>query len=102
MDTINIIGGGAQSDAWCRIFADVLGRRIRRVKDPIQANARGAAFIASVGLNRIAFDDIPGLIQYDAEFEPDPGNRGRYDELFGAFIDIYRKNRSIFGRLNRT
>jgi xylulokinase len=102
MDTINIIGGGAQSDAWCRIFADVMGRSIRRVKDPIQANARGAAFIASVGLNRIAFDDIPRLIEYDDVFDPDVTSRAVYDELFAAFLEIYRKNRSIFGRLNRT
>ncbi|MHA1936341.1 MAG: xylulokinase, partial [Candidatus Thorarchaeota archaeon] len=40
MDPLNIIGGGAQSDVWCQIYADVLNRTIRRVKDPIMANAR--------------------------------------------------------------
>lgn len=100
MDTIHIIGGGAQSDAWCRIFADVLQRNIKRVKDPIQANARGAALIASAGLNHITFDDIPRLIEYDGEFSPDGANVPVYEELFGEFRNIYRKNHSIFGRLN--
>ncbi len=40
-DYINIIGGGAQSDLWCQIFADVMSRNIRQFKDPMQANARG-------------------------------------------------------------
>ncbi len=101
MDRINIIGGGAQSDVWCQIFADVLRRNIRRVADPIQANARGAAFIASAGLNHVAFDDIPGLMEYDGEFSPDSANVPVYEELFSEFRNIYRKNRRIFNRLNR-
>ncbi len=100
-DFINIIGGGAQSDLWCQIFADVMSRNIRQVKDPMQANARGAAFIASVGLGYIKFDDIPGLIEYNRTFSPDQKNRGIYEELFAEFLDIYKNNRSIFNRLNR-
>lgn len=100
MDTLNMVGGGAKSDAWCAIFADVLQRRIRKVKDPIGANARGAAYIAAVGLGHIRFDDIPGLTEYEAEFEPDPKNRDIYDLLFREFVEIYRKNKPIFFRLN--
>jgi len=99
--TINIIGGGAQSDEWCRIFADVLGRCIRRVRDPIQANARGAALIASVGLGHICFDDIPELVECDAAFEPSGKNACAYETLFAEFLNIYKKNRGIFDRLNR-
>lgn len=98
---INIIGGGAQSDIWCQIFADVMNRNIRQVKEPIQANARGAAFIASVGLGYINFDDIPGLIRYNKIFSPDQKNCGIYKGLFAEFLDIYKKNKSIFNRLNR-
>jgi xylulokinase len=101
LDPITIVGGGGKSDLWCRIFADVLGRTIVRVKDPIQANARGAAFIAGVGLGHISFDDIPGLMEKDATFVPDPANRKLYDELFSEFLKIYRNNKSMFRRLNR-
>ncbi|MFA5785969.1 MAG: FGGY-family carbohydrate kinase [Actinomycetota bacterium] len=100
MDALNIIGGGARSEAWCQIFADVLDRRIRRVKDPLQANARGAAFIASVAMGYLKFEDIGGLVQIDRTFEPDPGNRALYDELFREFLVIYKNNRSMYHRLN--
>jgi len=101
MDPIHMVGGGARSDLWCRIHADVLGRTIRRVRDPMEANARGAAFIASVGLGWLDFGDIPKHVEIDAEFEPDPGNRELYDRLFGLFTGIYSSNRKMFHRLNR-
>jgi xylulokinase len=100
MDPVNIIGGGGQSDIWCQIFADVLNRTIRQVKDPILANARGAAFIAASGLGFCTFDDIPNLIQYSNTFEPNPENRDLYDTLFKEFLNIYKNNRSMNKRLN--
>ncbi len=62
---------------------------------------QGAAFIASVGLGYIKFDDIPGLIKYNKTFYPDRKNRDIYKELFARFIEIYKNNKSIFNRLNR-
>ena len=98
---ISIIGGGAQSDVWCQVFADVLDRNIKKVMQPIHANARGAAFIASCGLGHISFDDIPDLIKYDRVFQPDPANRGIYAELMCEFLNIYKNNRKMYDRLNR-
>lgn len=100
MEPLNIIGGGANSGAWCQIFADVLGRTIRRVKDPVQANARGAAFIASVALGHISFGDIPNLIQYSGTFEPNRNNSIVYDKLFSEFLEIYKNNKNMYRRLN--
>ena len=101
MDPLNIIGGGAQSEIWCQIYADVLDRRVRQVDDPIQANARGAAYIAAVALGHIRFEDIPRLVRYRRTFEPQPANRAIYDELYREFVAIYRKTRGIYRRLNR-
>ncbi len=100
MKIINIIGGGAQSDIWCQIHADIMNRTIRRVKDPIWANVRGAGLIGSVALGCISFDDIPEKIQYDGIFEPDPGNRNCYDKLFRQYQAIYKQNKKIYKRLN--
>lgn len=100
MDGLSFIGGGAKSDLWCQIFADVLNRRVRRVRDPIEANCRGAAFIAAVGLGRISFADIPDLIEHEKIFDPDPKQHHRYDHLYNAFLEIYRKNRGIYQHLN--
>jgi len=101
MPELTIIGGGAQSNIWCQIFADVLDRKIKQVKDPIQANARGAAFIASVGLGYIDWDDIPKHIEYSNIFEPNPENREIYDELFAEYVNIYKAMGKIYKRLNK-
>jgi len=101
MDPINIIGGGAKSDLWCRIFADVLNRNIRKVKQPMMANARGAAFIAAVSLGHIGFDDIPELMEYDGIFHPRPENRKIYDSLFQQFLRLYKAHKKICKTLNR-
>jgi xylulokinase len=100
MNPVNIIGGGAQSDIWCQIYADVLNRTIRQVKDPIMANARGAALIAAVGLGLCSFDDIPNLVQYSKIFEPNPENRELYDKLFKEFLELYKNNKAMHKRLN--
>ncbi|MFX1415602.1 MAG: FGGY-family carbohydrate kinase [Promethearchaeota archaeon] len=101
MDPINIIGGGAQSDIWCQIYADVLNRTVRQVKDPIYANARGAALIGAVGLGLCTFDEIPNLVQFSKVFNPNSENRELYDELFKEFLNIYKNNEKMYSRLNR-
>ncbi len=73
-----------------------------QVEDPIQTNARGAAFIASVGLGYMTFEDIPKYIQINNTFEPNPENRETYDRLFAEFLNIYKHNKAIFKRLNST
>ena len=45
---LNFVGGGAQSDLWCQIMADVLARPIRQVEQPVHANTRGAALLAAL------------------------------------------------------
>jgi xylulokinase len=100
LDNINFIGGGANSPLWSQIHADVLDRRIRAVKDPRLANARGAAFTALVALGYLRFEDIPDRIQITAEYEPNPENRAIYDELFTEFVNIYQNNKKAFARLN--
>jgi len=101
LDPLNMVGGGAKSAVWAQIFADVLNRTIRQMKDPLQANARGAALIASVGLGFVRFDQIPDLVPCDAEFRPNPTNRKVYDELFGEFLRLYGATKGIYNRLNR-
>jgi xylulokinase len=95
LDPIRIIGGGAQSDLWCQIFADVLQRTIRRVVDPRHANARGAAFLAGLGLDWITLDQIPELVPCDRSYEPDAANAAVYDALSARLVAYYRANRKL-------
>jgi xylulokinase len=100
LDCINIVGGGAASDVWCQIFADILNRPVRQVADPIQANVRGAAFIAAVGLGVISYDDVPDHTEYQREYHPTAAHRDIYDTYFKEFVNIYRQNKGIYRRLN--
>ncbi|MBP6211259.1 MAG: FGGY-family carbohydrate kinase [Anaerolineales bacterium] len=100
VNSINIVGGGAQSDVWCQIFADVMNVEIKQVADPIYANARGAAWIAAVGLGEIKFADIPELIQFRRAYQPQVQNRSVYDQGFENFKLIYRQMKGVYQRLN--
>jgi xylulokinase len=102
LDTLNMIGGGANSNVWCQIHADVLGRTVRQVKEPIGSNLRGAALLASVALGHIRFHQIPELVQIANTYTPNTKNQEIYDELFREFLNIYKYNRKIYQRLNRT
>ncbi|HEX8992746.1 MAG TPA: FGGY-family carbohydrate kinase [Anaerolineales bacterium] len=101
VEAINIVGGGARSDIWCQIHADVLNRTIRRMHDPVQANVRGAALLASAALGHIRYDEIPDCVPVAETFTPDPVNRRIYDQLFAEFVEIYKNNRKAYARLNR-
>lgn len=98
---LRFVGGGAQSDTWCQILADVLDREIHRVVNPRQANARGAAMISAVGAGWVTFDELPDLVPVDRVFMPDPANRKVYDELYDTFLRMHRRTRGIYRRLNR-
>ncbi|GAP12738.1 sugar (pentulose and hexulose) kinase [Longilinea arvoryzae] len=100
--SINIVGGGAQSDVWCQIFADVMNVEIRQVSDPLYANARGAAWIGAVGMGEIRFEDIPNLVQFRMIYSPQARNRALYDEKFAVFKQIYTQMKGVYARLNRT
>ncbi|HUU01705.1 MAG TPA: FGGY-family carbohydrate kinase [Myxococcota bacterium] len=100
-EQLELIGGGARSDTWCQIFADVMNRPMRRVAEPVMANVRGAGLLGAVALGLIAFEDIPRLTRIDRVFEPDQSGHAIYEELFTAFMSVYKRNRKLFAGLNR-
>ncbi len=102
MDDISFIGGGAISDVWCQIHADVLNRTIRQAKEPRLANVRGAAFAASVALGYLTFEDVPDRVEFSKTYKPTPEHRAIYDELYGEFLSIYKNNKRSYARLNAT
>jgi xylulokinase len=101
MESINMIGGGANSNIWCQIHADVLNRTIRQVENPIQANARGVGILASVAMGYLRFDQVSKSIPIAHTYQPDPANRALYDDLFSEFVRLYQRNRKMYARLNQ-
>jgi xylulokinase len=97
---VTLVGGGATSDAWCRIFADVLGIPVRQVHSPIQANAIGAALIGYIGIGKLSYNDVPSIIQSRRTYSPNPATRDLYDKLFARFQLAYKSLRPFYKRLN--
>lgn len=101
VDQLNIIGGGAKSDVWTQIMADVTNKKINRVKDPQQAGAKGMALLASMTLGYLkSLEDIKNHIKIDRSFLPNPDNRKLYDDLFKEFKNIYKQNKKWYKRMN--
>ncbi|MDC0714745.1 FGGY-family carbohydrate kinase [Stigmatella sp. ncwal1] len=102
LEGIRLIGGGARSRVWCQILADVLDRPIHQVDEPVLANARGAAFQAALALKHLTLEEMPGLVPITHIYEPNATHRRLYDELFHEFLNLYKANKAIFARLNRS
>ncbi len=101
LDPVRIVGGGAQSDLWCQIHADVMNRTIERPAEPRLANLRGAGLAAGIATGRLDLAEVADLVSPEATFTPDPANREIYDRLFAEFPDRYRADKAMFHRLNR-
>ena len=99
--SVAMVGGGARSDLWAQICADVLDRPVRQVADPQFATARGTGLHAAAALGLIGWEDIPDLVPIAKVFEPDPANRRVYDGLYREFVGFYKANRRAFARMNR-
>jgi len=101
LGTYRAIGGGATSTLWCSIYADVLGRTVEQVADPVLANLRGSALIAGLSLGAVAADEIRDLVPVAETHRPDPSATVDYDRLYAEFPKLYKAQRRTFARLAR-
>lgn len=95
-ERIHIGGGGARSDAWCQIRADVLEKPLTRTSIPAVA-ALGAAIIAGVGSG--AFPSLTkavhDLVRFERTFEPNDKRRGFYDQRHQQYRELYQALRTF-------
>lgn len=79
IERIDAVGGGAASDAWLQILADVWGVPVRRRSVVEEANSLGAAITAAVGLGLVdGFGAARELSEITAEFAPDAARHDAY------------------------
>jgi len=99
---INFIGGGAKSEIWCQIIANILERDIVQMMEPDLVGARGSAIVSLVGMDLLkSFSDAIPLIKIRKEFKPNPDNAVIYRKLFSEFMKIYKSNKKMFKILNK-
>lgn len=90
VERIDAIGGGAASDVWLQIMADVWGLPVRRRTIVEEANSLGAAVTAAVGLELVNdFGAARGLSEVTAEFHPDSVRHDDYLARHAVFVDGY-------------
>ena len=102
VEEVRIWGGGAKSDLWNQIAADVYGIPAARTAIP-EAGLVGAAICAGVGVGIFssAQEGARSMVRVEHRYEPDPGLRSRYDEMFDLYKTTYRllKDGGVFERL---
>ena len=91
-EVIHHAGGGASSDLWCQIRADVLQKPLKRtaMRD---AGVLGAALMAGVGTGAFASlaEAVRHFVQFDATFEPRPAESSRHTHRFAAYRLAYEQ-----------
>ena len=95
------IGGGASSDLWRQIIADVCGKRVLR-SETVEASSLGAAVCAATGAGWFpsaasAAEAMAGKIT--RENEPGLAKVARYAELMAIYRTIYPQLRETFSQL---
>ncbi len=88
---IRVVGGGAASDTWMQIKADVVGRPVHRVLVK-EATAMGAALLAGVAAEMYA--DLPDAVARmvmlaDEPFEPRAKHSSTYDESYHRYRALF-------------
>jgi xylulokinase len=93
-------GGGALSDLWAQIHADVLGVPIHQIKDPVNSTVRGAGLLALFVLGILTLKDISDRVGVRQIFEPDKAHKNIYDKMYKAYRLAFKRNRKVYKTLN--
>ena len=97
---MRLLGGGAQSELWCQIYADVLGRPVDQVPDPRHAQLRGAALWALICLGELRLEDVPTLIPATRTFTPDRSRSSTYQGLYAEYTGLHGSLKGLYKRIN--
>ncbi|MBI5960742.1 MAG: hypothetical protein HY866_18530, partial [Chloroflexi bacterium] len=90
IDELRAIGGGARSDLWVQLKADILGVPVAvpRVTD---AACWGAAVLAGVGAG--VYTDLAQAVEaalhFDRHFMPHPARHERYNNRYALYRELY-------------
>lgn len=96
VETIIAMGGGARSELWCQILADVLRRPVVIALEE-ESTSLGAAILAAAGAGW--YDDIreaaTSMSHRGRLFEPNTEVSERYDAFYGVYRELYPTTREL-------
>lgn len=94
-------GGGAKSELWCRIMANVLGVRVE-LPESEEGPGMGAAMLAMVaaGEYNSVKEVSDALVKVRRVIEPEEGIALRYEDRYRQFRTIYPALKEVFRTIN--
>lgn len=97
---ISATGGGAKSDRWLQMKADILGIPFTRLKIT-EGSVLGAAMLAGISTGRFtAQEAVDIFVKKDRSFCPDSCRHEAYRERIALYGKLFRANREILSGLN--
>ncbi|MCF0104197.1 MAG: xylulokinase [Eggerthellaceae bacterium] len=95
-DKIIAIGGGAKSEPWKQMQADMYNRTVVSMKNE-QGPGMGAAMIAAVGLGWFKdFEECADVfVKFDKEYQPIPENVDKYTKGYEIFKQVYGRTADL-------
>ncbi len=91
LERVVLTGGGARSEVWCQILADILGCQID-LPHGSELGAKGAALMAGISSGCYSgFNDaIERAVRMEKSFFPEAKTKVFYDVLYDLYRDLYR------------
>jgi xylulokinase len=97
---IRMIGGGAKSPFWRRVFADVMEKPTARLNFIEEATSVGAAIAGGVGAGIFpSIQEARRFVKVEETSQPDPGNYAACRKGFGLFKKSYERLLDVFDEL---
>jgi xylulokinase len=89
-DHVLVSDGGSQSRIWMQIVADILGKKVHRLKGH-PGSSLGAAWTAAVGVGLADWPGISRFVQQDEVLAPDRAHAPVYRAGYERYRDLYRR-----------
>ena len=97
--SVRLLGGGATSDLWCQIVADVFQRPVEQLEQPALGGCRGAAMTAAVSIGWYPnLQAATAMCRVRRRFAHDPNLGTLYANRYHALTAHYRHNRHWYQR----
>ncbi|MCQ8192683.1 xylulokinase [Streptomyces rugosispiralis] len=100
-DAIRVVGGGANSDPWMQMLADILQIRIEVPEAPRYTGVMGAFYCAQVGLGNLEdYAAVSDVVRVQRAFLPNPDHRAVYDRLYSVYLRLLPALGNLYDDLN--
>ena len=100
IEEISATGGGAKSDKWLQMKADIFGVPFTRLRIT-EGSVLGAAMLAGISTGRFSAEDAVNIfVKEDRSFCPDSKRHECYRERIEIYRKLYKANHEIMMGLN--